>query len=238
MRAIICAAGRGKRIANLTEKYPKALLPLGDKRVIEHILLSLFENGIKKVTVVLGYEAETVMDFLKKNSHGCSLSFVINEDFENTDNLYSMFLAREHVTNGMLFLNGDTIFHSDILKNFLASGLDNAVVVDPVNTEAHPVLVHVSDKSIVEIGHDIEQLSHGSAFGIYKLSQSASERYFSIAEEMFRDAPQRGGFFMPLPKISEEIKIEPFFSDDPRWVNINIEKDYRNAQSIFGDKLL
>src|SRR3989338_2616599 len=64
MQAVICAAGRGSRVARLTEKYPKALLPVGDKRVIEHILEALVASGITKVIVVVGYRKEAVMSYL------------------------------------------------------------------------------------------------------------------------------------------------------------------------------
>lgn len=233
MQAVICAAGRGSRVAHLTEKYPKALLPVGDKRVIEHILEALVVSGITKVVIIVGYKKEAVMSYLGSEYRGCVIIYVENDHFDVSDNLYSMFLAREYITDGMLFVNGDTIFHADILKNFLTFASENAVVVDKVNTEDHPVFAHIRNEAVVEIGHDIEKKSHGSVFGIYKLSQSASERYFSVAEEVFISGPKRGGFFMPLNTLATEFKIKPFFSDDPRWVNINTEYDYEKAKNIF-----
>jgi len=235
MKAIICAAGRGSRLAHLTEEYPKMLLSVGEKRVIEHILEALIASGITKAVVVVGYKKEAVISHLGSKYKGCFITYVENDDFDVSDNLYSMWLAREHITDGMLFLNGDTIFHADILKNFLTSASENAVVVDRVNTEDHPVLAHIQNETIVEIGHDIEKTSHGNVFGIYKLSQSASERYFSVAEEVFINGHKRGGFFMPLNTLATEFEIKPFFSNDSRWVNINTEHDYEKAKNIIWD---
>src|SRR3989344_3765458 len=236
MQAVICAAGRGNRLAHLTKEYPKALLPLGEKRVIEHILEALSSSGITDVVIVVGYKKEAISSYLGNTHAGCSIKYIENKNFDVSDNLYSMWLAREHVTGEMLFLNGDAVFHPDILKNFLASGLKDSVVVDAVNTEDHPVSVHIQDGSVMEIGHEIQKESHGDVFGIYRLSQSARELYFSIANEMFTMGPQRGGFFMPLQKIAHEVNIEPFFSNDSRWVNINHEKDYKNALRVFAGK--
>lgn len=236
MQAIICAAGRGSRVARLTGEYPKALLSVGEKRVIEHILEALVTSGIAKVIIVVGYKKEAVISHLESEYKGCAITYVENNHFDVSDNLYSMFLARNHITDGMLFLNGDTIFHADILKNFLTSDLENAAVVDGVNTEDHPVLAHIQNEAIVEIGHEIQKESHGNVFGIYKLSQPASERYFSIAEEVFINGPQKGGFFMPLNILATEFKIKPFFSDDPRWININTEHDYEKAKQVFANK--
>lgn len=234
MKAIICAAGRGSRLAGLTKEYPKALLPVGGKCVVGHILESLFACGIRDVIIVLGYKEETVKRFLGEYSFGCNLSYVRNEHFEITDNLYSMWLTREYITDGMLFLNGDTIFHADILKKFLTSGKNDAVVVDAVNKQSNPVSVHIKNGRVAEIGHTIEGQTHGDVFGIYKLSQSSSERYFSVAGEIFVGGPQRGGFFIPLQKMAAETKIEPFFSNDPRWININHEEDYQMACRMLG----
>ncbi|MAG12689.1 hypothetical protein CL630_02635 [bacterium] len=234
-KAIICAAGRGNRLSRYTEEYPKALLPIGKKQVIKHILETLFSSGITDVIIVVGYMKEAVISCIGKEYKGCSITYVSNDDFDFSDNLYSMWLARDHVVNGMLFVNGDTVFHMDILKNFLAHKIENAVVVDTVNKEDNPVSAHISDGCVMEIGHDIENQSHGDVFGIYKLSQTASERYFSIADKIFTQGPQKGGFFIPLQQMVPEIKIEPFFSDDSRWVNINNEKDYKRAQHLFGN---
>ena len=147
-----------------------------------------------------------------------------------------MYLAREHIKGEMLFLNGDTVFHTDILKNFLASKLENTIIVDKANNPINPVSVHIKNGRLFEIEHDIKNESHGNSFGMYKLSRSASSKYFSITEEMFADGPARGGFFIPLQSMSSSFKIEPFFSNDSRWININTENDYQKAQNIFVDK--
>ena len=51
MRAMILAAGLGKRMRPLTEKIPKPLLKVNDKPLIEHLIVRLVEGGITGVVV-------------------------------------------------------------------------------------------------------------------------------------------------------------------------------------------
>ena len=88
MKAIICAAGQGKRLAPLTKEHPKALLSIGGKYVIEYIIEALSACGIAEVVVVTGYHAEVVKNFLNKRAFKCQITHVHNEHFATSDNLY------------------------------------------------------------------------------------------------------------------------------------------------------
>ena len=66
MRALLLAAGYGTRLQPLTINWPKCLMPIGDKPLLEYWLEILFQNNINEVLVNLHYLSEIVKEFLER----------------------------------------------------------------------------------------------------------------------------------------------------------------------------
>lgn len=64
MKAIILAAGKGKRFGNLTKKLPKPLIKIGDLTLIEHNIKLLERNGFTEIIINVSYLSNLIMDFL------------------------------------------------------------------------------------------------------------------------------------------------------------------------------
>lgn len=60
MRAIVLAAGEGKRMRPLTANKPKCMLPVANRPILEHLLLALHEAGVREATIVTGYKEAAV----------------------------------------------------------------------------------------------------------------------------------------------------------------------------------
>ncbi|MFX0014284.1 MAG: sugar phosphate nucleotidyltransferase [Promethearchaeota archaeon] len=77
MRCIIPAAGKGTRLRPHTNTKPKALLSLGNKPLISHILDSIIDAGIKDFVIIVGYEKEKLIDYIESNyNKTCNYTFV------------------------------------------------------------------------------------------------------------------------------------------------------------------
>jgi len=112
--AVILAASQGS-LGRLTENIPKALLPVGQKTILEHSLAALRERGVKKVLVVAGYKREAI--------RLPDIEVVENPDYAQTTELDSLARALDRVETGCLILFGDIIYRKyflDILLNTTA----------------------------------------------------------------------------------------------------------------------
>ena len=76
MKAMILAAGEGKRLQPLTLKTPKPLLKVGSSSLIEHQINRLSDIGIKNFIVNVSYLGEQITESLKDNSHYQNITFV------------------------------------------------------------------------------------------------------------------------------------------------------------------
>lgn len=101
--AIILAAGKGERLLPLTEKIPKPLLSIGNERIIERQIRFLKEAKIDKITIVVGYLSEK---FLYLKEEYSDIDIIVNTFYDNTNNFYSLFLARNKLHNTWI-IEGD-----------------------------------------------------------------------------------------------------------------------------------
>lgn len=230
MKAIICLAGEGKRLRPLTEECPKGLIAIGGKTILEHLLDRLSSVGLNEVIVVLGYKAESVKAKVGKMYKSCKITYIMNPDYATTDNLYSLWLARDHVSSGMIFFNGDILFHEDILRRVVQSSYADSLVVDDQQELLDDSMkVSLKEGTLAEIGKKILSQPHGWAVGIYRLSQEGARRYFDIANELCRKGPRSISFVVPLQKISGEHPLHAIFTQGRPWVEIDTHEDYEQA---------
>ncbi len=67
-KAILLAAGQGKRLQPITNQIPKPLIPVGGRPIIEWILMSLKDIGIRKIAVIVGYLEDHLREYLHDGS--------------------------------------------------------------------------------------------------------------------------------------------------------------------------
>src|SRR3989338_2613137 len=237
MQAIILAAGRGSRMGEFTKDIPKPLIQIGGKTIMEHILDALHACGIFDVIVVVGYKGSIIEDTIGSRYKNCMLTYIFNKDFKKSDNLYSLWLAHKYVTsNGMIFLNGDTIFHESILRHLIEDSCKDGLIASvSAGEEKNPIVIHEDRGRIVEIGHSISLEVNGVASGLYKLSQETSASYFKEAEKVFANGPQKGGFVITIQRLASSIHFQAIRSEDRRWININTPSDRERACGIIAE---
>ena len=237
MKAVLCAAGVGSRMRPLTLDRPKGLLPLGGKLLIEHMLDGISACGIRDIIIVVGHCAEKVREAVGESYGDCRITYVENPEYRTTQNIYSLWLAREHVTDGMVFFNADTVWHPEILRRVVESKYPNTFILSPQKeVEEDSIKAHVSDGFLVEIGKKIRREAHGAVFGIYKLSQEASERYFEIIDKLFiEDAANKNvSFVVPLEYMAPETPLTAVSSEGYPWAEVDVPEDYERAQRMIG----
>ncbi len=116
MRCIIPAAGRGTRLRPHTHTKPKALLSLGNKPIISHILDSVVETQIIDVIIIVGYEKNQIIDYVTSNyGNSCNLTFI--EQKERKGLGHAIFLAEDYLDGeSVLIALGDSLYENSFYK--------------------------------------------------------------------------------------------------------------------------
>ena len=122
-RAIIMAAGIGKRMQPLTFETPKPLVKVNGVRMIDTVVDGLRENGICEIYVVVGHLKEQFFEWGKEKG----VQIIENPYYDTCNNISSLYVAREHLGD-CIILDGDQIIYNPAIldPHFALSGY-NAV---------------------------------------------------------------------------------------------------------------
>jgi choline kinase len=109
MKAVILAAGMGKRLKDITLNTPKPLLKIANTTIIEYLVGCLKEIGINQIYVVTGFKSKMI-----KFKLGKTVNYIHNKKFKTTNSIYSLYLAKKYLQNSnFILINGD-IFLSKV----------------------------------------------------------------------------------------------------------------------------
>lgn len=236
MKAIICAAGDSKRMSAITQSLPKPLLPLVDKSIIENLLDAIAIKPVDGIIILVGYLGDKIKGRISDAFNGIPVSYIMNKSYSKTNNMYSIYLAKENVKDDIVFVAGDVYINPKTAHDFILNGSKNAILVD--NDPKHfnsgdPVKVNINKNLIKAIDKNLpENQINGIAIGAYKLSYSLIQEYFKIAEDLIGKKHLEYGYIEPIKILIKNHKIVPFYIGKKMWFDIDTIEEYKKAKEI------
>lgn len=222
----------------LTAEVPKALLPVGEKTIIEYLLNHLAAGGITETILVVGHGASRVQALLGTKFRDMRLTYLFNNEYAVTNNIYSLWLALQHTNDDILFFNGDVIMHREIFNSLLQSYLSDAVVIDDrIALPPDAVKARLVNGRIANIGKQVSD-GQGWAIGAYRLSAVTAEKYRIIAGELFTADPANKNisFVEPLRHLSVGgTPVGAVSCNGYPWIEIDTPEDYHEAKQRIGE---
>jgi len=228
MRAVILAAGRGGRLRDVTGNDPKCLARIGALTLIERQIHTLRACGVADITVVAGHRLEHV-----RRACGARVNLVNNARFASTNSLYSLWLARDVLTDGFVVLNCDVLFHEQMLEDLLSAKYDDAALVAARGDQAYSdeeMKVRVRAGRVVDLAKTIESAdADGENVGIAKFGAAGAA---VLVEEMNR-LVSGGSLREWLPAaFAAFCRRRPLYAVETRgfpWIEIDFPEDYWRA---------
>ncbi|MFE2598648.1 phosphocholine cytidylyltransferase family protein [Streptomyces sp. NPDC001840] len=144
MIGLVLAAGAGRRLRPYTDTLPKALVPVdpageGTTTVLDLTLGNFAEIGLTEAAVVVGYRKEAVYERRAEleRRYGLKLTLVDNDKAEEWNNAYSLWCARDVLTQGVILANGDTVHPVSVEKTLLAARGEDRRIILALDTVKH-----------------------------------------------------------------------------------------------------
>jgi choline kinase len=184
----------------LTRNTPKALLDLGrGVTVIESQLASIREAGLVNVTLVVGFLAEQVEAKVRRFD-GLKVDFVYNPFFDVSNNLVSLWMARHVMGDEFISINGDDVFHADVLRTLAAAAQppDITMVIDrKPRYEAEDMKVVVHADRVLEVSKQVPlDRANGESIGIIRYSGAGARAMRDMLDEMVRRPEGKTVFYL------------------------------------------
>lgn len=132
MKAIILAAGYGNRMRPLTDNTHKTLLKVADETIIGRIIDSLHANNIRDIVVVTGYRDKELKQYLDGKYGNLNLTYVHNERYRETNNIFSMALAFNtiEIDTDIILIESDLVYEQSVIGRIVHSKHDTVALVD------------------------------------------------------------------------------------------------------------
>ena len=229
MKALILAAGRGRRLEHLTKFASKALVKIFNKEILQHQLDMLKKCGIKNVAIVVGYKKEKVKEILKKNKKYFKFQIYENDLYDVTDSAFSYYLARNFIKNSnYLHLNCDIFFDKIVLSNIISSNEKNIFACrSDIKLGNQMDLVKIKNTRAIKFKNKFYKDATAKVFGLAKFSCEISSELISRIKKDLDKGFLKKKCFSYLNLIVENNKIKSCLFDNKNLFEINTINDYR-----------
>jgi glucose-1-phosphate thymidylyltransferase len=181
MKAVILAAGEGKRLRPFTETMPKVMLPVGNKPILEHILESLENTGIGEVIIVVGYKKEVIMEYFKDYKK-IKISYVTQDKQLGT--AHALLQAKNLVKSPFVVIPGDNIIDKKSIVSLIEDKSEYSMLIKEHSQPSKYGVVFLEKgrlKKIVE--KPAEDIGNFISTGIYKFPRTIFKEIEKIGKE-------------------------------------------------------
>lgn len=150
IKAVILAAGEGTRMKPLTSSRPKVMLPLVNKPLIEHIIESCIEVGIRDFIIVTGYmEASIKNYFTDGNKWDINIDYVTQEQQLGT--AHAIGCANSFVNDKFVLLNGDMLVDSLHLRKLIEHKEKSVISIKSVDNPSNFGVIVINKNKVIQI---------------------------------------------------------------------------------------
>jgi len=236
---LVLAAGAGRRLQPLTDDLPKTLLPVaGERTILDIALANLKAAGLDDVVVVTGFAAHAIEDRREalERDHGVGLELVFNEKAEEWNNAYSLWVAREHLRDGAILVNGDTVHPASVEETVLAArGPDIVLAADTDKTLGEEEMkLHLTDDGFMDrINKALDPATAaGEYIGVTLIEAAGAEALGAALEATWRRDPDlyyEDGY-QEFVDRGGRIGIAPI--GPVEWVEVDDHSDLARAREV------
>ena len=226
-RAVILAAGVGSRLRPLTDGRPKCLLEVAGRTLIDHQLAALGRFGIADVTVVVGYCGDRV-----RQQVGDRVRYLENPRYEQTNSLYSLWLARAELGPGSLILNSDVLALPALFDRLLQSPAANAILVERGDRfEAEDMKVMLNGPHVVDFGKNLpSDRAHAHNVGVAKFSGEGGPRLIECLERLVATGHENEWAPVAFLEFARHWPLTAVATDGLPWIEIDYAEDLTRAR--------
>ena len=170
MKALILNSGLGSRMGNITSKYPKCLTKISHREtILSRQLKYLLDAGIEEIVITIGYCGSTIVRYCQGLGLPVRITFVNNPIYEKTNYIYSIYCARDYLSDDIVLMHGDLVFEGEVLDKIMGCGTSCMAVSSTSSLPEKDFKAQIVNGKILKVGVDIfnEALAAQALYKLY-----------------------------------------------------------------------
>ncbi|MGC9308393.1 MAG: bifunctional sugar-1-phosphate nucleotidylyltransferase/acetyltransferase [Thermoplasmatota archaeon] len=172
MKAVILAAGQGRRLRPFTEDMPKVMLPIANKPILAYVIAALADTNVRDIVIVAGYKQERIKDYV-----GSGAAFDVDvtyvEQRQQIGTGHALMQAADYLDEPFLVVPGDNIIDVDSLASLIHHDCEQAVLMEKSDSPTKYGVLSLQDGLVTDIQEKPAVAeSNLVSTGVYKLRPS------------------------------------------------------------------
>jgi len=233
VNAIILAAGVARRLAPLTDKTHKALLPVGGRPVLARMLVALADSGIRETTIVVGHCADQVRALAGTRLGRMGIRYIENPAYTK-GSVLSLYAAREQLAEPALVMDADVLFPREFLRRLLAVPAPSALLIDRGFADTgEEVKLYTRRDRVIALGKKIVPEAWetvGEGVGFFKCGAAAGPEFVQAMEQVIASGDGLNEYEDALHILLQRVHVGWVDVTGLPWTEIDFAEDLRRAE--------
>jgi NDP-sugar pyrophosphorylase family protein len=222
MKAVILAGGKGTRLKPYTTVFPKPLMPIGDKPILEIVVRQLKSHGFDEAIITVGHLAELIMTFFEDgNKLGVKIGY--SREDKPLGTAGGLGLIKKELNETFLMMNGDvltTLDYYDLVKYHKRNGAIATIALKKRAVKIDFGVVEINDSNNIVGYTEKPEIEYLVSMGVYVFDPNVLEY---IRPNKYLDFPD---LIKELISNGETVKG---YTYDGYWLDIGRPDDYKRA---------
>lgn len=242
MKALILAAGFGKRLQPITNSVPKSMVKVKNTPLLVSTLNSLTALGIMDIGIVVGHMADYIKNSIGSCFNGAKISYFENPRFLETNNVVSLYNASEFCDDEMLMLECDIYYRFEVLKLLSEGKGDCSILVSPYNPATMDgTVIRVDGDKATELilgkwqNRDFDYSSTRKTVNMYRFSKQFASIYIQLVQWYVQNVGEQSYYEKVLGSLLylRECDVRIVEVPEDMWCEIDDADDLARAQKQF-----
>ena len=235
MKAIILAAGMGRRLAEVSDGSPKSMIKIGKQSIIHHQIESCQKVGIEEFVIVLGYKIELMKKHILEQVAEENVTFIENPIYGETNTLYSLWLARNLFDDDFIYFNADVLFQSHLLEKIIKPSQYSELLLETKSCCEEEVKMIVDENMrIWEISKQLEiPKCAGEFIGIGKFNKDILPQFSKFLQYGVDNHQENNYFEYAVDLLAKENILKAVPTGDISCIEIDFPEDLARAIEMF-----
>lgn len=236
MRAILLAAGLGKRLKPFTEAHPKCLVEVGGRTLLDRHLDELTRCELDELVIVVGHLHEQIRAEVERVSASrvtLPVRFVMNEHYQR-GSVLSLWHARGDLKGGAVAMDADVLYHPDVLRRLVEARFDSGFLMDESSEETgEEMMIGARGDRVRKIARRVgkDWDAFGETVGFFKVGDADSEVLRAILDDFVARGEVDCEYEAALDQLMQQRPCGFVKVGDLPWTEIDFDVDVDRARN-------